>query len=286
LVNFKNSSGITKDTKYGTNSSQGEILSLSSGSMVSGELNILKSSNYTIAIKAKMCENCTFLRVDIVGNGDHKTGEKIIHTSNLNLKANVSGLNWTLSDNIFLEPGGYKIKIYSDSSADLDSVVVYSPSLDDKVNNKLSNDKLDLFGVDDNPLVPFISSYKKLSPTKYVVTIKQAAHPYMISLAESFDPLWTAYSVESNTGDKSFDKDKNLEVNSMPLYGVTNGFYINKTGNYDLVIEYEPQNWFIQGSIVSTISVTIILFFILFIVKKEILRWSYRQILTKLKRKE
>jgi hypothetical protein len=283
LVNFKNSSGITKDTKYGTNASQGQILSLSSGSEIVGDLNILKASNYTLAIKASKCESCTFLRADIEKKSDDAIGEDLIHSSNLNLSANVSGLYWLLSDEIFLTPGEYKIRMHSNSQTDLDSVVVYSTNAESNVKNKPGNDKLGLFGINGNSSEPYISSYKKIDPTKHIVAIKNATHPYIISFAESYDPFWTAYAIHSNTGDGLSNNDKNFKVNSIPLYGVTNGFYINKTGNYDLVIEYEPQNWFIQGSVASTISVVLILLLSMLIVKKEIVKRSYQKIVTRLK---
>lgn len=286
LVNFKNSTGITSDSKYGTNASQGEVLSLSSGSDIAGDLNILKASNYALAIKASTCESCTFLSAYIVRKSDDGIGENLVHTSNLNLSTNVTGLHWLLSDEIFLSPGEYKIRIHANSQTDLDSVVVYSTRADYSVKNKPGNDKLGLFGVNDDSSDPYISSYKKIDSTKHVVTIKNATHPHIISFAESYDPFWTAYATDSNTGDGLSTKDKNFKVNSIPLYGVTNGFYINKTGNYDLVIEYEPQKWFIQGSVASTISVVVILLSILFVIKKEILRWPYLQILRKMKQQK
>jgi hypothetical protein len=189
-----------------------------------------------------------------------------------------------LSDGIFLDPGRYTIRIHANSQTDLDSILVYSPRKDNEIESVKGNDKLGLFGVNENSSQPYISSYKKLSPTKHVVTIKHATHPFMVSFAESYDPLWTAYAEGNNNVTGSFDKDQDSKVNSIPLYGVTNGFYINKTGDYDLVIEYEPQIWFVQGSIISTISAMVILFSILFVVKKEILRWPYLKIVTKMKR--
>ncbi|HKQ20903.1 MAG TPA: hypothetical protein VJS91_02595, partial [Nitrososphaeraceae archaeon] len=237
----------------------------------------------TFAIKARTCESCTYLNADIVKKSDDGFGQNFIHSSNLNLRANVAGLDWLLSDEIFLKPGEYKIRIHSNSQTHLDSIVVYSNGTDYNVKNKPGNDKLGLFGVNGNSSESYISSYKKIDPTKHVVTIMNATHPYMISFAESYDPFWTAYPVDSNTGNGICDNHNNFKVNSIPLYGVTNGFYINKTGNYDLVIEYEPQNWFIQGAIISTISVAVILLLSMFITKKEIVRRSYHQIVSRLK---
>ena len=284
LISFKNSSGITKSTKYGINSSQGEVLSLRAGSEIAGDLTILKPSNYTLAIKARMCESCTFLSAHIVRKNDNGISDNLIQNSTLDLKANVSRFDWLTSNDTFLTPGAYKIRIHSNSQTDLDAVVLYSDDrIADNPINKVDNDKLGLFGINES-LPSSISSYNRIDSTKHVVAIKNATRPYIISFTESYDPYWTAYSIDSNTKTALSDKDTNFRVNSIPLYGVTNGFYINKTGNYNLVIEYEPQKWFIQGSIASTISVIAILLLILFVIQKEILIWPYLQIVTKMKR--
>ena len=97
-----------------------------------------------------------------------------------------------------------------------------------------------------------ISEYKKINPTKHVVKINNATNPYMLVFAESYDPLWTAYVDNSEGSNKSdSNENNNFKINSIPLYGLTNGFYVNKTGDYSLVIEYQPQKWFIQGATIS-----------------------------------
>ena len=60
----------------------------------------------------------------------------------------------------------------------------------------------------------------------------------MLVFTEAYDPLWVAYV----NGEK---------INSIPLYGVINGFWINQTGQLTITIEYEPQRWFNLGCIIS-----------------------------------
>lgn len=79
-----------------------------------------------------------------------------------------------------------------------------------------------------------------IGPTKYIVHVN-ATKPFMLAFTESYDPLWVAYS-------------ENYFARSIPLYSVINGFYINKTGNYDLVIEFEPQKWFYVGLVITIFS--------------------------------
>jgi hypothetical protein len=40
-------------------------------------------------------------------------------------------------------------------------------------------------------------------------------------------------------------------VKSIPLYSVINGFWINETGNLEIVIRYTPQHWFEVGLMIS-----------------------------------
>jgi len=82
-----------------------------------------------------------------------------------------------------------------------------------------------------------IISYQKIDPTKYVVKVN-ASKPFMLSFAESYDPLWVAYV----NGEK---------IQSVPLYSVINGFWFNQIGLLEITIEYEPQKWLYVGSIIS-----------------------------------
>lgn len=88
--------------------------------------------------------------------------------------------------------------------------------------------------------------------------IKNATRPYMLSLAETYDPLWIACYDITNRGTDDNDNN-NFIISSIPLYSIINGFYLNKTGDYTLTIEYQPQKWFIQGAIISIITAISIL---------------------------
>jgi hypothetical protein len=79
--------------------------------------------------------------------------------------------------------------------------------------------------------------YIRINPTEYIVKVN-ATKPFMLSFAESYDPLWVAYL----NGEK---------IQSTPLYGVINGFYITQTGILEITIEYEPQRWFNYGCAIS-----------------------------------
>lgn len=85
----------------------------------------------------------------------------------------------------------------------------------------------------DNKLV----SWTEVDPTKHTLEVN-ASQSFMLSFSEAYDPLWVCYV----NGER---------ISSIPLYGVFNGFWINKTGQLDIVIEYEPQNWFYTGCAIS-----------------------------------
>ena len=65
----------------------------------------------------------------------------------------------------------------------------------------------------------------------------------MFSFAEAYDPLWEARVCKDG---KLVEK-----VRSIPLYSIINGFWINETGELEIVIRYKPQDWFELGLKIS-----------------------------------
>jgi len=120
------------------------------------------------------------------------------------------------------------VKVYGYQPSDLDVVWLYSTQKEDETLE-------DIFTSKEIPAE--IISFQKTDPTKYIVEVN-ATKPFMLSFAEAYDPLWIAH----------VDGER---IESMPLYSVINGFWINQTGQLEITIEYEPQKWFYYGSIVS-----------------------------------
>lgn len=114
----------------------------------------------------------------------------------------------------------------------------------------------DIFTVKEIPAT--ITNYTKINPTLYNTKIN-ATKPFMISFAESYDPLWTA-KVDRING-----KTVNSEViRPIPLYSVVNGFWINQTGDLDITIEYEPQRWFYIGAAISITALIICIGYLIY----------------------
>jgi len=251
---FKNSQDIVENaTRYGNNASNGRVLVLGNGSEIQSTIEVIKSSNYSIAVRAESCEICTYLNVSITSvDKDGNIHNYNIYEDSISLKNEDTGLKWISSNNTYyLNKGTYDVNIYSDSKTDLDSVLLFEND------NTQSAGKTDSRGGIGN-LFTFsspaakLAGFKKIDPTKYVIYIENATRPYTVSLAEGYDPLWTAY-IESG------ENKSNFRISSYPFYGVVNGFYLNKTGNYSLVLEYQPQTWFIQGATISIFTLFLIL---------------------------
>jgi hypothetical protein len=131
--------------------------------------------------------------------------------------------------------------------SDLDSIWIYS--------TQHENETLDDIFTSEEKSITTIS-YHKIDPTKYVVEVN-TTHPFMLSFGEAYNPLWLTHGVDETIG-------------SLPLYSAINGFWINQTGELILTLEYEPQKWLYNGSVVSIITLLFSIFFILRNYKKEI----------------
>jgi hypothetical protein len=253
VATFKSSKDvIVNDTKYGSHASNGMVISLGPGSKIHSKLDIVRPSNYTFALRANTCETCTF----IITNLTRDSNQKSINTTNVKLNISLTGkssdLTWLFSNSsFFLKEGSYELEIYSDSEIDLDSVMIYEIGNVDTLSKTKNSNNGNIF----NPSFSIpakVSEHSKLNPTKYNLEIINATEPYMLTFSESYDPQWKAYINEDHT-DESNSHKNNFNTGSIPLYSIVNGFYINKTGNYTLTVEYQPQEWFTQAGTASLI---------------------------------
>ncbi|MBA7646715.1 hypothetical protein ES703_54481 [subsurface metagenome] len=95
-----------------------------------------------------------------------------------------------------------------------------------------------LFQVDDTQTASI--SYEKLSPTKYIVHIS-TSRPFWLTLSEVYNPLWKAIVAGE-------------EIDSVPSYSFVNSFFLTKTGDYDVTIEFMGQRYVHYGGIISLIA--------------------------------
>jgi hypothetical protein len=206
------------------NNQEGGVLVLSPNSEISTNLDVLKKSQYGVAIKVKTCQQCSSLSIRI---GDAY--------KELSLKNDKTELKW-LYVTAILNPGNTDLRIYSAvGAADLKMIVIYSDSY--------PNETLDNVFAQKN--YGSMLGYRTLDPTKYEVKIN-AVRPFILKFTEPYALLWEAH-VNGELG-------RNGEKPPIQLYPTINGFIIDQTGKLDVLIEYGPQKWFYIGGLISIIT--------------------------------
>lgn len=76
---------------------------------------------------------------------------------------------------------------------------------------------------------------ERISPTLYKLQTRGDT-PFVLALDQSYDQSWEA---------KVYRDDRIVDVSkAVPLYGMISGFYINQTGNLDILVENKAQGWF------------------------------------------
>ncbi|MDP8261833.1 MAG: alpha-(1-_3)-arabinofuranosyltransferase family protein [Candidatus Ancaeobacter aquaticus] len=115
-----------------------------------------------------------------------------------------------------------------------------------------------------------IKKIVRINPVKYVVNVK-AQKPYWIVFNESFNPGWQArISMSENMSimrgsvlrDMIFyGSTSSIAKRHEMINGFANGWYINQTGQYSVVIEYIPQGYYEVGKIISWVCGIVCLFF-------------------------
>lgn len=124
--------------------------------------------------------------------------------------------------------------------------------------------------------------FQQINPTKYIVKVKNAKHPFILVFAESYNKNWQAsYSdVNVNLGKNtkvlstemenvkeipyknSYDIDNLLFSKSkenrtemhFQINGYANAWYLDKSGDFTVVLEFKPQREFMTGILITGIS--------------------------------
>lgn len=88
----------------------------------------------------------------------------------------------------------------------------------------------------------------KLNPILYKVHIYKSDSPILLILLQNYDIYWSAYIIK---GDKRI---KIPDEYHFIVNGFANGWYINKTGSFEMELYYEPQKYYEIGLIISKIA--------------------------------
>lgn len=159
---------------------------------------------------------------------------------------------------------------------------IYQTNLEQNTDLEINNLKVEkiftpqIFFTNEMPVkalaMPKIT-FQKINPTQYLVHIENATGPYLLNFGERYDIGWKAYPLSiikaqnEQMQDKFIDKTfltalfaKPLpEKNHFQTNGYANGWYVEKAGNYDLIISYWPQRLYYLGLAISLISLIAVL---------------------------
>lgn len=102
---------------------------------------------------------------------------------------------------------------------------------------------LDDFKVKDDPIM---INFTKINPTKYTVKVN-SRKPFLLTLSNSYHPMWKAYA-------------NNEKIDPIISYSFVNSYYINKTGDIDIRIEFIGQKYVWIGGIISIISLIFVIY--------------------------
>jgi hypothetical protein len=83
--------------------------------------------------------------------------------------------------------------------------------------------------------------YEKISSVAYKINVKNAQGPFMLVLSQLYNGGWKAKYSDSAIGD-----EKHYLIN-----GFENGWYIERKGDYEVAIEYEPEIFLEKGKFVT-----------------------------------
>jgi hypothetical protein len=217
------------NNKFGWAASNGGVVKLTRNGRMWQEFGVAKEGYYRFGIRAKGMLNVTV---------DNTTFQLVS-----------KNLSFSYSKPIYLEKKSHKIEFKSgtDVPAYLDVIWAYSVN-----SNEMNKTVEDLFRA--GYTTASISSFEKVSPTLWKIKVN-SSQPFMLSFAESYDPLWKA---------RVYKNGKEVEtVHSIPLYSVLNGYSIEETGNLDIELVYEPQELFNIGIIISGATILFSLIYLL-----------------------
>ncbi len=133
------------------------------------------------------------------------------------------------------------VQVYKYTSAFLDEILIFSePPFESLLTiENLSRDN-------DNGF--YVIKYQRINPATWKLEVN-ATKPFLLVFAEAYDSLWRAII---------YKDDRLIEtINSIPVNGVINGFWIKETGTLTIVIRYLPQDLFELGIKLSLIAFTI-----------------------------
>jgi hypothetical protein len=108
-------------------------------------------------------------------------------------------------------------------------------------------------------------SFKRINPTKYVAQVSGATNPYLLVFSELFHSGWKGYIRETSSPKSKVQSPKSSlwdtwfkkplpENKHFLVNGYANSWWIEKQGDYEIVLEFWPQRLFYIGLMISGIT--------------------------------
>lgn len=208
-------------------------------------LPLVRNGTYQCYVRANSNEELGKLRV--------KIGEKLSEIS----------LHNTSSEYRWFDAGTFNLSTY-DNTLELDAlgkVEVSQILLYSLQSNETSLPLEQLFG---NNRSDVLIEYIQENPCRYRLKVN-ADKPFFLVFSESYNPLWKILA-----GDES--------ISSFPAYSLVNGYFINKTGDFELILYFAGQSYVDLGLRIASVS------FVAIVTMLLIPSRIYNSILRKLKK--
>jgi hypothetical protein len=205
-----------------------ELKLISDTNAPSSQISVLRSGQYNIAarLSPKGSNGTLYLKVD----------QKLFSVS---CPANLSSATWFELGPATLNVGMHNVTVFASGNVTLDEIGVYSasnnvPTIDDVFNSDLS--------------APSVT-YEQLNPCKYIAHVN-CTSPFLLAFSESYNPLWKAFV-------------NNEEISPIIVDSLANGFFINRTGNFDVVLYFTGQDIVNIGLVISGSGIILIVILVL-----------------------
>jgi hypothetical protein len=148
--------------------------------------------------------------------------------------SNISEFLWNNVGSTFLDVGEHTIGIAASGKVVVDKLAAYLPE----------NDTQSLEEIFKPSPAPATIQFQEINPCTYIAHVT-ATKPFFLTFSESYHPMWKAY-VDGQ------------EISPVATNFVVNGYYINKTGSFDLTIYFTGQTYAEAGLAISCITAAII----------------------------
>jgi hypothetical protein len=199
------------------------------------DISLPRESNYMFALKLA------------TGPDEEKIN---LQVDNLTKTADCSdanqGLSWKYFGPYHLDATNHRISLSGNGKITLDEMLIYSLN-----QNEQTLSVNELFKPKPTPTI----TYEQINPCKYTVHVENSNAPFLLIFSEAYDPMWKAY-IENN------------EILPTSMYSIVNGFYIEKTGNFDITIYFTGQTYTDIGLKISIATLIIVMTIIIIPTKK------------------